>query len=191
MSLVYFNGGNGETETTALIKEKTGLELIYGNASGSGIYSCQLKFPDMEDYVELTMMKPASNESGLCFVDVENHFFAYVEPKTDMNYYRPSEQINNWLFILIYEKNGKLVSEITSKASENMHMYEFCNITQYASNTSKEQITLVPLYTEFGKSFVKNTYINYERMFQPGLKFVDENGNEFITLGSYLLYKNN
>ena len=184
MSLVYFNGVNGETETTALIKEKTGLELIYGSASGSGIYSCQLKFQDMEDYVELTMMKPTSNESGLCFVDVENHFFAYVEPKTDMTYYRPSEQINNWLFILIYEKNGKLVSEITSQASGNMHMYEFCNIAQYASNTSKEQITLVPLYTEFGNIFVKNVYINYERMFQPGLKFVDENGNAFVTRGS-------
>ena len=110
--------------------------------------------------------------------------------KTEMNYYRQIEQINKWLFILIYEKNGKLVSEITSSASGNMHMYELCNITQYASNTLKEQITLVPLYTEFGKSFVKNTYINYERMFQPGLKFIDQNKNEFVTLGSYLLYYN-
>ena len=26
-------------------------------------------------------------------------------------------------------------------------------------------------------------------MFEPGLKFIDQNGNKFVTLGGYLLYK--
>ena len=69
-------------------------------------------------------------------------------------------------------------------------MSDWCNIPDYVEDTIKGQITLVPLYAQDSKSFVKNVYINYERMFQPGLKFVDENNNEWITLGGYLLYYN-
>ena len=36
---------------------------------------------------------------------------------------------------------------------------------------------------------IPNLYINYERTFETGLKFADQNGNRFVTLGSYLLYK--
>ena len=188
MSLVYFNGADNETHTIELIKEKTGLELIYGSGT-SGFYSCQVKFPDMADYVNLdTMKKPTGGTSSLCFVDVENHFFAYVVPLSDTKYYNPEHAIDEWLFILIHEKNGKLVSEIRGKL---MVMNSYCNIPEYVSDTLKEQITLVPLYMSLGRSFVKNAYINYERKFQPGLKFIDQNNNEFITLGGYLLYKNN
>lgn len=186
MSLVYFDGGNGSTATIALIKEKTGLELIYGEGS-SDICPCQVKFPDMEDYETLDMDKPSRLAPGLCFVDVENHFFAWVNPDTNMDNYKPEYTIINWLGILIHEKDGKLVSDITRKSSQPMSSW--CNIPNTVENIIKEQITLVPLYTKDGKSLVKNTYINYERMFQPGLKFIDQNGNRFVTLGSYLLYK--
>lgn len=72
------------------------------------------------------------------------------------------------------------------------------NITE--NDYSKSDITLCPLrvyaYNSLNDaynvtSFVKNCYVNYERQFQRGLKFVDENGNEFVTLGGYLLYKTN
>ena len=189
MSLVYFNGGIGDTETNAIIKEKTGLELIYKSGSGgSGIYSCQVKFPDMEDYETLSMQGTYRGKSAICFVDVENHFFAYVVPQSTLDNYYPSGAINEWLLILIHEKDGKLASEMTS--SSGMSMYEYCNITKNVSNILKEQITLVPLYMSMKKSFVKNLYINYERCFTPKLKFIDQNGNEFITLGGYLLYYN-
>ena len=185
MSLVYFYGVASATETIALIKEKTGLELIYGSGSND-LYSCQVKFPDMENYETLEMMKPGGGESNLCFVDVENHFFAYVVPKSDTNKYLPGSAIEDWLPILIHEKDGELVSTIRG---HYLYMRTYCNIPEYIDNTLKEQITLIPLYMSFGRSFVKNAYVNYERLFQPGLKFIDQNGNKFVTLGSYLLYK--
>lgn len=187
MSLVYFNGAGTEEETIALIKEKTWLELIYGSQSSSH-YSCQVKFPDMENYVELQMMRLTSGKSALCFVDVENHFFAYVSPQTDMKNYNPAESIITWLAILIHEKDGKLVNEIAP--DDGAYMSSYCNIPGHVSNTLKEQITLVPLCMSASLSFIKKAYINYERMFQPGLKFIDQNRNEFITLGGYLLYYN-
>ena len=183
MSLVYFNGVDGNTQTVSLIKEKTGLELIYGSGS-NGFYSCQVKFPDMADYVTLQdVQKPNGGESYLCFVDAENHFFAYVNKQASYDIYTPSNLMNNWVTILIHEKDGKFVSEIYS---DIRNMYKYCNIPEYVSDTLKEQITLVPLYMS---GFVKNVYINYERLFHPGLKFIDQNGNKFVTLGSYLLYK--
>ena len=188
MSLVYFNGLNSSTKTIALIKEKTGLELTYVGEGNYNIYECQVKFPDMKNYETLYMDKPSVLEPGLCFVDVENHFFAWVIPKKDMGLYEPSKALNKWLYILIHEKDGKLVNDIPSISGYSMSY--LCNIPDTVENIIKEQITLVPLYTQGGKSFVKNTYINYERMFQPGLKFVDQNNNEFITLGGFLLYYN-
>ena len=187
MSLVCFNGANNSTATIALIKEKTGLELNYVGGGDHDIYECQVKFPDMGDYETLHMNKPGVLKPGLCFVDVENHFFAWVSPQTDTTYYAPAQNIKNWLGILIHEKDGKLVSDISSKS--NYTMRDWCNSPGDVEDTIKEQITLIPLYTRDGKSFVKNTYINYERMFQPGLKFIDQNGNRFVTLGGYLLYK--
>ena len=186
MSLVYFDTGNDQDETIVIIKEKTGLELIYGEG-GYGIYDCQVKFPDMENYETLSM-RYVSGKGCICFVDVENHFFAIVSPQVGLNYYSPDGSIENWLIILIHEKDGKLVSEITS--SSDMPMYKYCNITQYVDDIPKEQITLIPLYMSVSHSFVKNLYINYERCFIPKLKFVDENNNEWIALGSYLLYYN-
>ena len=101
MSLVYFNGGADVTETTTLIKEKTGLELIYGDGS-YGIFSCQVKFPDMADYETLSMKQPNAGKSSLCFVDVENHFFAYLSPQHNLNYYHSNLMINDLLYILLY-----------------------------------------------------------------------------------------
>lgn len=187
MSLVYFDGGDNDTETIALIKEKTGLELNYVGGGDYNIYECQVKFPDMENYETLYMDRPSVIDPGLCFIDVENHFYAHVEPQTNTTYYEPAQNLKAWLCILIHEKDGKLVSDISSKSNYSMH--DWCNIPGAVEDTIKEQIALVPLYTRDGKSFVKNVYINYERMFQPGLKFIDQNGNRFVTLGGYLLYK--
>ena len=71
----------------------------------------------------------------------------------------------------------------------------------YAENDySKNDITLAPLRVYAGnhnasenrkyvKGFIKNCYVNYERKFQRNIKFIDQNGNRFVTLGGYILYK--
>ena len=125
MSLVYFNGLDNDTKTIALIKEKTGLELNYVGGGDYNIYECQVKFPDMKDYETLRMDRPSVLEPGLCFVDVENHFFAYVSPATDMTYYNSGGLINDWLVILIHEKYGELVITIIG---HYIYMRTYCNI---------------------------------------------------------------
>ena len=187
MSLVYFNCNYTESaKSAALIKEKTGLDIVINNSS-NGFQACSVKFPDMENYETLTMMY-LNTSNAICFVDVENHFFAYAFQAASMSYYDPSSSIADSLRVLIHEKDGSLVSELTS--SSTMYWYQAFNISYTVNrNATTEQITLVPAYMQYGKCFIKNLYINYERMFNPALKFVDQNGNRFVTLGGYLLYK--
>ena len=93
-------------------------------------------------------------------------------------------------------------------------MFATSNTNWYYTNTSadsdnyiaendstKQNIVLAPLRVRgtyrnkdgtndlWFNAFVKNAYINYERRFQHSLKFIDQNGNKFVTLGGYILYK--
>lgn len=187
MSLVYFNCNYTESaKSAALIKEKTGLDIVINN-SASGFQECSVKFPDMANYETLTM-RYLNNSNAICFVDVENHFFAYASQPSSMGYYDPSSSVTDSLYVLIHEKDGSLVSELTSGST--IQWYAAFNISYTVNrNATAEQIALVPAYIQYGKCFIKNLYINYERMFYPALKFVDQNGNRFVTLGGYLLYK--
>ena len=188
MSLVYFNCNYTDSDKSgALIKEKTGLDIVINNSS-YGFQECSVKFPDMENYETLTMMY-LNNPDAICFVDVENHFFAYAFQPSSMGYYDPGSSITDSLRVLIHEKkDGSLVSELTS--SSTMNWYQYFNISYTVNrNATTEQITLVPAFAQSGKCFIKNLYINYERMFSPALKFIDQNGNRFVTIGGYLLYK--
>ena len=68
----------------------------------------------------------------------------------------------------------------------------YFNVPMYAeSDDSKNTLTIVPAFegnsTTYG--FYDGIYVNYERRFPVGLKFIDQNGNRFLTLGSYFLYK--
>lgn len=60
------------------------------------------------------------------------------------------------------------------------------------NNHAAQTIKILPayVYAYSRKGYSKNLYINYDRAFDTGLKFVDQNNNEFITLGCYLLYYN-
>ena len=67
------------------------------------------------------------------------------------------------------------------------------NIPYSAYNKPTAQtIKILPayVYAYSRKGYSKNLYINYDRAFDTGLKFTDQNNNEFITLGGYLLYYN-
>ena len=85
---------------------------------------------------------------------------------------------------IIAKSNGKI-------RSMEMSM-KYLNVPMYAeSDDSKNILTIVPVFEGNSNTygFYDDIYINYERRFPVGLKFIDQNGNRFVTLGSYLLYK--
>lgn len=108
-----------------------------------------------------------------------------------------------WLFL------GKIGSKIFNLSTYRNNVYEMFNIpvnvdASYGTTINKPNITLLPAYImpEFyvyidgtknttPKSYIRfpKMYVNYERYFMPGQKYMDQNGNKFMAIGGYLLYK--
>ena len=199
MSLEIINVTNELTSDfsalRALIKEKTGLEIT--RLPDNATY--EMRFPDMANAKNVRIYN-LFDETGTIFIDAANHFLAYVVRNgvSDIGHF--DIMYRNFIF----DYNGELGNMCpTSSVSWD------CSNTSLSSgyyigenDSTKQNITLVPLRvygsyrnennTEnvYVRAFVKNAYVNYERRFQPNLKFIDQNGNEFITLGGYLLYYN-
>ena len=191
-----YNDANSISEIIATIKQRTGLELT---SLGSAEYSMEpfnMRFPDMEESQEIDIQ--TFTVSGTFFIDATNHFLCYTvgDGMGKYNY------IDNLYRAMVYDFNGILVNVCTSTECA---WSQFMNIDMkygnYLENDySKNDITLGPLKVwaqnhnkyegrEYAKGFIKNCYVNYERKFQRNLKFIDQNGNKFVTLGGYLLYK--
>ena len=201
MSLVFFrNTAQDLSGTWALIKEKTEVEITPVSESGSNnSYKVNVRFPDMEQSVELPLKNV--NHSGyiynwLIFVDIENHFLAIIEPLDNTSNYYPSHDsttvnYEQWIKAIIFENItvGELCSFSTYDSRSSQHA-EF-NIVKYPDKTIREKIIVYPMYfTSSNKAgYAKNMFLNCERMFEPALKFIDQNGNKFVTLGGYILYK--
>ena len=202
MSLVYFGVvGNfsTETETLQLIKEKTGVEITNTNESSAGLWTYNIRFPDMETAQRVHC--ETFGREGTVFIDVDNHFLM-LTTNSGTGY---SDYVNEFFPIIIFDYKGTLYNVCyTSDISWNTSMNSNTSGTlpDYQGNAAEKQdVTLVPLRVfatnqlvqpnQSVKSFIKNCYTNYERKFQRAQKFVDQNGNEFVTLGGYLLYKNN
>ncbi len=108
-----------------------------------------------------------------------------------------------WLFL------GKIGSKIFNLSTYNNRVYEMFNIPVnvkaiFGTTINKPNITLLPAYVmpEYyvyidgtknttPKSYIRfpKMYVNYERYFVPGQKYIDQNGNKFMAIGGYLLYK--
>lgn len=108
-----------------------------------------------------------------------------------------------WLFL------GKIGSKIFNLSVYDSRICEMFNIpinvkANFGTTMNKPNITLLPAFVmpEYHvyidgtknttpKSYIRfpKVYVNYERYFLPGQKYIDQNGNKFMTLGGYLLYK--
>ena len=108
-----------------------------------------------------------------------------------------------WLFL------GKIGSKIFNLSTYRNYVYEMFNIpvnvaASYGTTINKPNITLLPAYVmpehyvyidgtknTSPKSYIRfpKMYVNYERYFVPGQKYIDQNGNKFMAIGGYLLYK--
>ena len=192
LEIIEYNTLNSnESELLTIIKQRTGLELVALDDGTGGRKTFSMRFPDMETAQSVKL--GYFNEMGTLFIDADNHFLCYSIKSGTENY----SYVDNLYRDFIFDFNGKLTNpcHITDRSwGDTMNAGG-----DYAENdSSKNNITLCPLrvYAYNGlngnnrvRAFVKNCYVNYERKFQKGLKFIDQNGNRFVTLGGYLLYK--
>ena len=194
LEIIDYNTLNSsESELLATIKQRTGLELKALDDGSGGRKTFSMRFPDMETAQSIGLKY--LNTNGTFFIDADNHFLCYSIASGMDDYYYVDDLYRNF----VSDYNGKLANMCYTK---NQRFGETMNVeSSYAENdSSKSNITLCPLRVfaynalsdnGYVRAFVKNCYVNYERKFQKGLKFIDQNGNRFVTLGGYLLYKIN
>lgn len=174
----------------ALIKEKTGVEITPPETGD--VY--KMRFPNMEKAKSVPITNDFSY-TGTIFIDADNPFLVYAVGNgvSDISY------LHEMYRTFIYDYNGEL-GTINSSSWSFMNTSLDSSYSIAENDITKNEITLAPLRvygiyrneadtSVWVNTFIKNAYINYERRFQPGLKFIDQNGNKFVTLGGYLLYK--
>lgn len=199
MAMIWFNGvpdpssSTRDTLSLQLIKEKTGVVITEGGSNSYNVYDATIQFPDMSE--PASIMFHDSIGTCLIFVDAENHFFASVNERAMTGSPPQSGNSINWLNNLICEKEDGEFLSIAERTSGSREMYRAFNIPYYArEDSTKDKMTILPAYyaspqTSIRYGYIKNTYIQYERTYQPGLRLVDEKGRKFVTLGTYLLYQ--
>ena len=192
-----YNDANSVSEIIATIKQRTGVELEATGQESYEVRPYNIRFPDMETAQSVKL--GYITFSGTFFIDVDNHFLCYtIHSGTECYNY-----VDDLYRILIFDYNGKLANVCYTRDpvwTSTMNVADQSGNYDYYTedDSSKSNITLCPLrakaYNDLNdagtvKVFVKNCYVNYERKFQRNLKFIDQNGNKFVTLGGYLLYK--
>ena len=191
LEIIEYNTLNyGESELLAIIKQRTGLELVALDDGTGGIKTFSMRFPDMETAQNIGL-EPL-NRNGTFFIDADNHFLCYSTASGT----EEASYIDDLYRALVVDFNGKLANICYNTSQNWSHINTGGYYTE--NDSSKSNITLCPLrayaYNRLNgannvRGFVKNCYVNYERKFQKGLKFIDQNGNKFMTLGGYILYK--
>ena len=196
LEIIEYNKVNvSESELLATIKQRTGLELEALDSGSSGTKTFSMRFPDMETAQSIGL--GYFNDSGTLFIDADNHFLCYSIASGTGDY----SYVDDLYRALVFDFKGKLANICYTTDRRFADTMNVNAAGGYAEDdSSKSNITLCPLrvyaYNSLNdansvQGFIKNCYVNYERKFQRNLKFIDQNGNEFITLGGYLLYKNN
>ena len=190
------NNANSISEIIATIKQRTGLELTSLGSASSSMEPFNVRFPDMEESQKVSIQ--TFTFSGTFFIDAANHFLWYTVGNGMDDY----DYVDNVYRAIVYDFNGVLanVSYMTERAWESFMNINMYNGGYLENDYSKNDITLGPLRVyacnhneyenrKYVNGFIKNCYVNYERKFQRNIKFIDQNGNRFVTLGGYLLYK--
>lgn len=178
-----------ESELLTTIKQRTGLELEALDSGSYGIKTFNMRFPDMETAQSIKLQY--LNISGTFFIDSDNHFLCYTLSTEKSNF----TYVDNLYKAILFDCDGQLVNVVSSTSCDWKYIMNISmqsDIKYLENDSSRNNITLCPLrvYASGKQSFIKNCYVNYERRFSKCLKFIDENGNEYVSLGGYLLYRN-
>ena len=196
LEIIEYLSSMGESELLATIKQRTGLEMKALDDGSGGIKTFSMRFPDMETAQNIGLKY--LNDNGTFFIDADNHFLCYLIANGLESY----SYVDQLYKALVFDFKGKLANVCYTPDRRWDQAMNVANSDYYyaENDSSKSNITLCPLRvyavdsqtgTKKVRAFVKNCYVNYERKFQKGLKFIDQNGNRFVTLGGYLLYKIN
>lgn len=178
------------------IKKQTGVTVDYTNASSEDHrIITKITFSDGAYYEDSNIMLIGRQVEWIAVVDDSTHLFIITTQAMfrDLGDRSTHEYTRYTHDIFIVDLNGTLVNIKTIASSlEECYAFNIPKTTNPFSGTSNS-ITLVPAffyyYDNGCKGFIKNMYIEYERPFQGGQKYMDQNGNKFMTLGGYLLYK--
>ena len=179
------------------IKKQTGVTIDYKNSSGTDhLIITKITFSDGVYYERNNIIDIGRRVEWIAVVDDSTHLFIIT---TQAMFMSLGERTTNAYTsfnhdVFIVDTDGTLVNIKTLNESDQE--YDVFNIPYNNDrfNGTSNSITLVPafFYDYRGaknKGFIKNMYIEYERPFQGGLKFIDQNGNRFMTLGGHFLYK--
>ena len=174
------------------IESKTGVKIESTRDSGDTYSSItKITFTD-GNYISMETDGYYDSTKWTVFIDDYAHLFILTHDSLMQSgsAFSISSSMKQLHAIFIVAIEGRICN-----ISCSQYFYSTFNITSSTKNeTSKQSIKIVPAFCYYGYGgsvygFLKNVYINYERQFDAGLKFIDQNGNRFMTLGSYLLYK--
>lgn len=163
------------------ITDATGIQF-----KDEGSSMAKITFPDGENITINYDVSSGTIDTSKyrALVDLSKDLFiiynkVYIGPNIEIAGY-----LSDMVDFIIAKSNGKI-----RKMGSSMG---YLNVPMYAENdASRNTLTIVPVFegNSLTYGFYDDIYINYERRFSVGLKFIDQNGNRFVTLGSYLLYK--
>lgn len=197
MSLKIISKKSNEsiTDFWSRIETETGTTVEWGlGSNGTNFGISKITFSD-GNYVDKNGSTIVSgmdvNSDWVVLIDDSNHLFILTQPYHMNNgaSISPTGSISSSWVIMILDLDGLLQIIRTDSVWRDTF-----NIPYGTNNKPTAQtIKILPayVYNDVTSGYSKNLYINYDRAFDTGLKFTDQNNNEFITLGGYLLYKNN
>ena len=178
------------------IKKQTGVTIDYEASSPDHLTITKITFSDGVYYERDNIIDIGRRVEWIAVVDDSTHLFIITTQAMFMSLgERKSSDYTSFNHdVFIVDTDGTLVNIKT--LDKSTQEYEVFNIPYNSDRFigTSNSITLVPaFFYDYGgdknKGFIKNMYIEYERPFQGGQKYIDQNGNRFMTLGGYFLYK--
>ena len=154
-----------------------------------------ITFPDGKTVKSNKAIRSEPNIKNTMLVDTDNHFLLYTFTIGEGSDYIPSTAYDGYglpcMFFVAEHNDG-----IVWVNSYGCSVYSVFNIPRDPQNEPRNNsIELTPcVYCPLDRTNpisyqLKNVFVNYTRRFDNLLKFIDQNGNRFVTLGGYLLYK--
>lgn len=174
----------------AAVNENTNCTMVEsGKAYGSyGVYT--ITFPDgnkienvyIEGYINDTTYY---GNKFVVFVDEDNDFFySTVSGGTKSN--TESNGAATGISLAFFANNAQhKMRHDTSDYGNNYFFSLPGHLTR--NDTTVDIFEMIPLILWDG-AIIPRTYYQTYKKYTPGLKFIDNNGNKWVTLGGYLLY---
>ena len=180
----------------AEVESKTGVTIeLERNSADNGSLIRKVTFSDGKYVSDFYNINNSAYDRDIIMVlfDEKSHLFIVMTGSQAFSSIKFGliSQFHTFAHIFIADVDGEVIDIMSSEYFNGVF-----NINSTVKNDqSKQTIKILPAFcyyrhTNITTGFLKNIYINYERAFPTGLKFIDKSGNEFITLGSYLLFYN-